>query len=129
MMIAIGGTLIAAVTNSLSFEIPYRGFLLGMTRSEWFVLLWLALAPIALGKTAIPMRWWLYFGMLSFVLMYFLTPFAGFIQTVYHSGRRPGVQSDFWRVKLLLFLTYFVVAPVLADAIKKWVRRQNPAPL
>ena len=122
LIVAIAGTLVAAAVNARGLEIPCHGVFFEMTFSELFLLLWLPLAPIVLGTKDIPKRWLAYFGILSFIIMFFFTPFFDFIMTVYHSGRRFRL-SELWPVKLLLFIIYFGTVPVITDAISKFLRK------
>ncbi len=116
---AFSVALLAAIINFLFAyfgTIPDHGFLLELSIPEWFILVWLLVAPWHLGRSEIPTRWWCIFGLSTLTLM---LPSAGdHIFLTFGCGRRPWMPSEQAAPKFIAVVVYSMVAPVIGDVLR-----------
>lgn len=121
------GSAILAFPGALGCSIPTHGIFLELTASECLMLLWLPLSAYWLAAPAMPLRWWVCFGLVSFLFMQQSS--LGFITSQYGSGRRPWMPSDSPLIilKLVGSLSYFCLAPLVAVSAGRGATRAAKA--
>lgn len=87
---------------------------------ELFILAWLPFCAFAFSRPGVPKRWWIYFGLVSYIIT--LPQYWGFVHVDYctavHSFTLE-TYRNFARDAILL-LAYFVLAPFVASILKAW---------
>ena len=118
----VGLVLTAVMTYANVIEtgmIPYHGIFLKISMFEWLMLLWVPASAAIFAKRGQPTRWWLWYALLSFLIMW---PGIrrGVLCTLW--GRRPWMPSEYWLLKSVVVLAAVAIATVLAAA---WKMRRN----
>lgn len=98
---------------------PYHGFFHGLSPAECLILVWIPASACIWARRDVPVRWWLYYGMLSF-----LAAWPTFMSLLlYGGGRRSWVLNRAWHYELALAFAYFTVSPWLAVRCRTWFLR------
>lgn len=113
-----------AVTAVMAFAnvietavIPYHGVFLKLSSFEWLMVIWIPLSALLFAKPGHATRWWLYYAVVSFLLMWPGIS-RGVLCTLW--GRRPWMPSEHCILKFFVVLGGLCMATVVAAAIARW---------
>jgi len=114
--ITVGLSLLSAFEASV---IPFHGVFLKLGFLEWALAVWLPVGAAIYATPAIPKRWWIYFSLLSFIVV-FLAVKNGVLYTLW--GRRPWMPSSNWQTKFAVLVAYVLLSTALSGILSARIK-------